>query len=727
MNNFVKFYKQVLADIYSTKHYSFIILLVAFSWCYLVGVAYLANAFGFYSLNKLFKVFILLPVLYIILAWLVGHFLLTPQENLNRQRLLRLLIPCTVILCLVIVVFPPPLPGLAQEHQLKLVVSAEKNELSSGAGIVIAKLRNLDGRSIPWDDLVLTGDWQVIDKKLVSTGKEPSTLEYSGPVYGGVVINLLYDKESGKIQIYWDDISQDIDLYAPWPTVLNSIYKLDPLRQLDPLQVIIILAGMLLYSVAIASLVLLLVFVVELRGSKRLKAIIVVMLYILTFVLFVKLKSLYPTFDAERTFRDTYSYVAGAEKSLSDIEFWIGERSFTLPLIFKLLGVTTLNYQSSLMMREVMQFQTWLSIACWALLGLALGISIRDRWLGIGVFGTIVFFSLSLEISLWDSLLLSESVSLSLFACLVGFWIILEMFHATNLRSVTGWLVYLLLLVVTVLYSFTRDTNLYFVLICGPIFALLAWLKKKDQLQRISYSIYALFVLALFVFQSYSVSSGNRWQILIYDQLALRLLKDDKAVDFFTRRGLPVGEALMSVTQMTPPEFQKYFLTSENMQGVREWVNSQGKTTYLQYLLLRPLKSLVEPISASAKLINGGSMEYRREELPVRPIPKVITRISNIFYPRSPIILGLMLAISITGATWWLHSLEKVSVWLIVLALVVSIYPMMFITWHGNPQEVERHAVQIAVQIRLAGWMAVVVWLAWLSLKIESGLFSNIE
>ena len=137
---------------------------------------------------------------------------------------------------------------------------------------------------------------------------------------------------------------------------------------------------------------------------------------------------------------------------------------------------------------------------------------------------------------------------------------------------------------------------MYFVFICGLLFALLAWLKKKDKPQRILYSAYAVIVIALFAFQSYSISSGNRWQILIYDHLALRLLKDDQAIQFLETKGLPIDEALMSVTDMTPPEFQKYILTSDDMQAVRNWVNSKGKNIYLEYLLLRPGNSLLEPV-----------------------------------------------------------------------------------------------------------------------------------
>jgi hypothetical protein len=718
MNKLTKISKQFLADIYRAKPYSLILLLVACSWSYLVGVAYLTNAFGYYPLNKLLNAIIFLPVIYIILAWVVGHFILAPHNALNRQDFFALLIACTVLICLFIIVFPPPLPGLAKEQQLKLVVLGEKNQLSGGSGVEITKLRNLDGRSIPWGNLALTGDWQIRDNKLLSSGDESSILEYNGPAYGGIVFNFLYDSQSGKINIYSGDTSQLIDLYAPEPTILNAIYKSPSWKQLEPAQIFIYLIVVGLYIIGVASLILLIVFGIEFLGSKRLTLLVIISLYLLAFVVFVNLKLLYPTFDGERVFRDTYSYVAAGERSLASGEFWIGERSFTLPLMFKLLGLNTQNFQTNIIMSQVMRFQTWFSIVCWTFLGLTLGISIRKRWLGIGAFGIVLLFSLCLEISLWDSLLLSESISLSLFACLVGLWILFETLPPVILRSAIGWLLFLLLVIVTTLYSFTRDTNLYFVIISGLLFVLFVWLKKKDKIQRIYYSVYAVIVIVLFVFQSYSVSVGNRWQVLIYDHLALRLLQDELAIKYLESRGLPIDDALMSVTDMTPPEFQSYFLTSDNMQAVRDWVDSNGKTIYLQYLLSRPGSSLLGPIYEYRKLINGSSVEYRREKQPVRSIPEVITRITKIFYPRSPLILGFMFVISIVGVSFWLIGPDKRSVWLIVLLLVASIYPLMFIIWHGNPQEIERHAIQIAVQLRLAGWMAVIVWLAWLDTKI---------
>jgi len=50
--------------------------------------------------------------------------------------------------------------------------------------------------------------------------------------------------------------------------------------------------------------------------------------------------------------------------------------------------------------------------------------------------------------------------------------------------------------------------------------------------------------------------------------------------------------------------------------------------------------------------------------------------------------------------------------------LVASIYPLMFVVWHGDAVEVERHAFQIAYQIRLAVWMAVAFGLDFLCVQV---------
>ena len=53
--------------------------------------------------------------------------------------------------------------------------------------------------------------------------------------------------------------------------------------------------------------------------------------------------------------------------------------------------------------------------------------------------------------------------------------------------------------------------------------------------------------------------------------------------------------------------------------------------------------------------------------------------------------------------------------WLVPGLLLITAFPMMYVVWYGDAIEVERHAFQISLQVRLALWMMSVFLVdAWL-------------
>lgn len=77
-------------------------------------------------------------------------------------------------------------------------------------------------------------------------------------------------------------------------------------------------------------------------------------------------------------------------------------------------------------------------------------------------------------------------------------------------------------------------------------------------------------------------------------------------------------------------------------------------------------------------------------------------------YPRWVGVLGAFLLLGLVGAIVYWRSQDTNPIWLLVSIFMVSLYPLMFLVWHGNPLEIERHAAQIGVQVRLMGWLALV-------------------
>ena len=450
-------------------------------------------------------------------------------------------------------------------------------------------------------------------------------------------------------------------------------------------------------------------------------------LYILVFILFLALKLTYKEFCLERVFRDTLGYVKVAELPFLAPNFWAGERSFSLPLLYKLLGVISLNYELPDTMAMVAAFQTWLSIACWTLLAGATAAHLRNRWLGPLAFALVLIFSASLEISLWDTLMLSESLSLSLFALICAGWLVWIKQLNRSKKSWSSWLLISGQIVITILYTFVRDSNIYFVLIGAVIISAGVIFKKIPRSSWVQTAITTVSVVAVLVISNLNMAAGNRWQIFIYDQLALNILPDPVAREFFVREGLPISDPLMAISTMVGYQYQDLLANAPELKSVNTWINQESKTAYLKYLISNPANSMFEPISNAQVLISPKTIGYLYPRFPDLPYPRRVTLFSAVFYPNSLPIAIALLALAGTGSiVFWIRGNPQQPAWLFVSILVFSLYPLMFLIWHGEPMEVGRHAAQIGAQLRLAGWICVALLIDGVpGLLSKQGLFKT--
>jgi hypothetical protein len=447
---------------------------------------------------------------------------------------------------------------------------------------------------------------------------------------------------------------------------------------------------------------------------KLARAAFIIIVYLALLGIFWALKWSYHDFYPLRDYRDSTSYALTAEQSLTSPAFWAGERSFTLPLLYKIVGVTSQNVKTPATMQVVAQWQTWISIFSWVIFGLTIARRFRQRWLGIVAFALILGFSLVYDVSRWDRMMLSESLSCSLLVLLLAGWIWLLDFPPAQSRSPLGILVLVWVSVISVLFAFIRDSNIYFVLIAAFIFAAAALL-RRFQISRLLTLVYLGIIVQLFFAQNASISAGNRWQVFIYDHLAYRIIPNPAALDYFTKAGLPVSETLLQIPTMRGYVYQALLFNDPAMEPVRRWTNEHGKATYLGYLLSDLGSSLSQPLDHAALLLNG-TMEYGDPDharlFPTFPDSiQVLTNalFSSLSRSRRYMALGYILMLALS--TWALLRGWGRGVWGMLFAVLVSIYPLMFLNWHGDPMEIERHGLQIAIQFRLAFWLILLLGL----------------
>jgi len=694
--------------LYTSKLSSLLVVLFAsFNVAFLINSIWQKNEYNVYPWAKLKWV-----VVFTALLFSIGWFLLQRRLRQILDRLtvweLRGYAVASLLTALVITWFwPAATPVIPVTRKLQIISPGVNNESSSGRVIEIRKVRGYDGATISFERFKLSGDWRIQKDRLVSEGVQPGSIaEFSGAIAGGVLFNLRYSPDAGIVQVVLDGNRSEIDLYSERGITHQKsmgavIWHNVPWQQktITALAVVFQVIGLTVLSLFLWALS---------RVSRRFFPVLLVLIYGAIFLSYLDNKLAYSQFNTGRVFRDTYSYVETSEKPITSLDFWIGKRAFTIPLIYKILGLDINNYTDREHLKSAENIQTWLSVVSWTTLALTLAMSMRQTYYRPLAFAFVLFFSLNLEISQWDSLLLSESISFSLFALMLAAWIGMGLLLNRLQSNLLGWVYLSGTAVVTILYSFTRDTNLYFVVAGAGLLMLIAlFFQRLIRIPRKYVFVYFGFVVALFFFQNSTIQWGNRWQIHIYDHLALRILPDPQARQYYAEAGLPINQDLLVITDMKGFDYHDYLDFDPRMESVRDWIQQRGRTIFLESMISHPSQAFLEPLRQNNKLINGNNLEYRYPKYPQQPVPSRISHLTEKFYPNAPVLLfGLGVLIVASLYLDWHISSQHQEVWWVLASFIISLYPLMFVVWNGNPMEIERHAAQIGIQYRLAGLVA---------------------
>jgi hypothetical protein len=344
--------------------------------------------------------------------------------------------------------------------------------------------------------------------------------------------------------------------------------------------------------------------------------------------------------------------------ALWDPDFYTGVRGWTVPLVYKLVPG---DWPRVLV-------QLGLSIACWTVLAAVVAIGIRRPSLRPFAFVAVLLFSLSFEVVAWDSILLSESLSLSLGAALVAAWL--------TLVDRQGRAALVVVLCLTLLWVGTRDTNAYVVLFAVPLVAAWAALRRESRRPAIAAAVCtALAGLA----GALSADAGERWLAPLDDSIRYHVLADAEITRWFVDRGMPAAAS--------DPEFGP-------------WVLEEGRSTYAEYLVSHPVRTLAEPFRDLGRLEELLAPDLRRYPEDVRvTLPQPV---ATLLYPSTALTLFFSLVV-VASAAWMAGRRGGfLPVWSIPAALALVAMPHTILVWHGSGMEFGRHALVGAVALRLA-------------------------
>ncbi|HSL43583.1 MAG TPA: hypothetical protein VK897_09140 [Anaerolineales bacterium] len=385
---------------------------------------------------------------------------------------------------------------------------------------------------------------------------------------------------------------------------------------------------------------------------------------------------------------DTPAYVRISKESVLADKFLAGARPLVFPLFLKLLGNDV---------ERVVWAQGVFSIISWSVLAVSIAYSLQIFFLQFAAFGLTLLLSLNRYIIGWDSVLLTESLSLSLMALFLAGWLWL----------VRGWRWEKagFLVVVALLWAFCRDTNAWVLLMIGLFLALLV----IPHVAAKKYLVLSTAFLIIFLLSNLSADLGERWVFPFQNVVGRRILPSVQAVDYFAGCGMPVSPALLQLKGQYANGLDRAFYEDPALTDYRAWLYQDGKTCYMKWLLSRPLESLRAPLSEFNTLISLGNIQpflFSRSFSPVLP-----ARLEMLLYPQHYLLIlfaltwGIVLVAVLTKA--WTHN----KTWWVVLGLNILVLPHYFITWHGDIMGIYRHVLGVSIQFYLGLWLLVLLGL----------------
>jgi len=370
---------------------------------------------------------------------------------------------------------------------------------------------------------------------------------------------------------------------------------------------------------------------------------------------------------------DTPSYEEVAANPLWSVDFYGGSRPFTVPLLYKL--VTSPEHR--------IVAQLVVSIVCWLVLAAVVARTVRNPVVRPIAFATVLGFSLTKEVILWDPLLLSESIAFALTAVVLAAWLALVRCPSRARAAVV--------LVLMLFWAFARDTNAYLVLVVGALVAVSLLDPRRRQLKLALVAGCA----AIFAVGFASAEAGERWLGPIHD--------------IVFRRVIPT------------PELSRYFaqhdLTTTRNWTVKPWL-ADARGVYAGYLLRHPDYTFTAPFHGRQEalystpenlesLFNPNLRDYNANEgLRFLPMPRLLKRA---LFPRGLTTLFAFVAAVVALAAAVAILLRPTAAWLVPAGLLLTTYPHLLVVWHFSGYEVDRHALEAALLFRLGTFLLLIL------------------
>ncbi len=364
----------------------------------------------------------------------------------------------------------------------------------------------------------------------------------------------------------------------------------------------------------------------------------------------------------------------------NDLRLWTFTKPWGAAVFYKLVGVSPTSIDLA---------QTLFSVFAWLMLAWAFSQIIRNPWLRVIAFYFILGFSLASSIQLWNHVIQSESLSISLMVLMLATWLLLvKKWH---------WAVFTLLIFLFAWWIGTRETNIYLSLLIAGILSLIGIFYKNQRF----YWILSILIV-IFSYQNMQISKTltmKRWLYPLTNIVLHRILPNEEFLAYFEEENMPISPELLALSGNFAHHDDFALFNSMALNDAETWMLKSGKKVYIQFLLAHPIYTLKSPWENLETLLSPKSVE---SYAPKKYAPFMAWLFGGIFYPNSLWLLLFLALITFVGIKF---SLKNGSAFWLLFGFLLLFFPHFYLAWHGDALEVARHAIQASIALRLALWL----------------------
>jgi hypothetical protein len=400
---------------------------------------------------------------------------------------------------------------------------------------------------------------------------------------------------------------------------------------------------------------------------------------------------------------DTQSYIDSSRAPLLSWESFSGRRLFTTNVAYKAISGNPKCGEIAVSMpaigkeskreiqpcfEDIAVWQTFLSIASWLWLAFVVARHLKGTLAQLMAAGILVLFAFTPQIAEWDSILSSESLSVSLFILSFGFLVELAFATARENRKENASPVPLsvLWLASFALWLFTKDANLYVVpvtvMLLVPLCFSKGWSKKGLVLGCVAV------LIGLFILGIVTSRPSPRWPPALQHSLETFIFPYPARMQFM--RG-PFGMPdLGSATY-------------------ESWLVSKGPAAFTAFLLSHP--GFVEANIFDNWTIFTFSYEQPYYQVSATPSRLPLLQIGEMLHPGSG---AFYLVDTVVLISFWATALFRrsraVITWTWVLTwLYLAAAITLFVSYFGDTDGIMRHVFPSLETFRLFMWLSLVV------------------